>query len=207
MPETPNHSPRSDETGTGGSAPRGASFGAGESRTLAAGRAFLEALGGDLAALARRLGRALRTAGQRKTQASPAIHAIGRACGDFGRAIALFAKRVIPVAVLGSLTLAGAMLWALHDLPAEKPIGGSSESSLLLEAANGEALGRVGPLKMAEAARTDFPENLVAAVISIEDRRFYSHWASTPRESSGRCAGTSPPGRSSRAAARSPSSS
>jgi len=77
--------------------------------------------------------------------------------------------------VLGSLTAAGAMLWALHDLPAEKPVGGNSESSLLVQAANGETLGRVGPLKMADAARTDFPDNLVKAVVSIEDRHFYDH--------------------------------
>jgi len=68
------------------------------------------------------------------------------------------------------------MFWALFDLPPEKPFGGNNAPSLLLEAANGEALGRVGPLKTADAARTDFPDTLVKAVIGIEDRHFYSHW-------------------------------
>jgi 1A family penicillin-binding protein len=67
------------------------------------------------------------------------------------------------------------MLWALHDFPAEKPVGGNNESSLILEAANGETLGRVGRLKLADAARTDFPGDLVNAVVSIEDRHFFDH--------------------------------
>ncbi|HMA74574.1 MAG TPA: PBP1A family penicillin-binding protein [Xanthobacteraceae bacterium] len=82
---------------------------------------------------------------------------------------------IVLLVVLGSMATAGALLWALRDLPAEKPVAGSNESSLLLEAANGETLGRVGPLKLADAARTDFPDHLVNAVVSIEDRRFYNH--------------------------------
>ncbi len=91
------------------------------------------------------------------------------------RVVAGLAKLIVIVAVLGSLAAAGAMLWALHDFPAEKPVGGNNESSLILEAANGETLGRAGPLKLADAARTDFPDNLVKAVVSIEDRHFFDH--------------------------------
>ncbi|MBO0756595.1 MAG: PBP1A family penicillin-binding protein [Bradyrhizobiaceae bacterium] len=68
------------------------------------------------------------------------------------------------------------MIWALHDLPPEKPAGGNDMPSLLLEAANGAPMGRIGPFKTADASRSDFPDDLVNAVISIEDRRFYNHW-------------------------------
>src|SRR5262249_30879485 len=40
-------------------------------------------------------------------------------------------------------------------------IAGSGEASFLIKAPNDETLGRVAPLKMADAARTDFPDNLV----------------------------------------------
>jgi membrane peptidoglycan carboxypeptidase len=46
--------------------------------------------------------------------------------------------------------------------------------SLLLKAADGRPLGRAGPLADA-AARNAFPDLLVKAVLSIEDRRFYQH--------------------------------
>src|SRR6185295_18837488 len=51
--------------------------------------------------------------------------------------------------------------------------------SVLVEAANGQPLGRVGPLSDA-VKRRDFPDMLVKAVLSIEDRRFYSHWGIDP---------------------------
>jgi penicillin-binding protein 1A len=133
----------------------------GRSATLVAGRAFLEALSSDLVALARRSKGTLPRA--RRTK----------------RALLAVLKAFAVVMVLGSLTLAGAMFWAVHDLPAEKPLG-SDTPSFLLEAANGEVMGRVGPLRMPAAARADFPTDLVNAVISIEDRHFYSNWGFDP---------------------------
>ena len=70
------------------------------------------------------------------------------------------------------------MLWALHQVPLEKRLG-IDGSSVLVEAANGETLGRVGPLSDARR-REDFPDQLVKAVLSIEDRRFFSHWGVDP---------------------------
>ncbi len=68
------------------------------------------------------------------------------------------------------------MLWALHDLPLERPLKQATRPSLVLEAAGGEPLGRIGPLKLADVEREKFPEHLVQAVLSMEDRRFYSHF-------------------------------
>lgn len=144
-----------------------------EGRSLAAGRAFVGAVRADLATLLRRLGRALQSTGKGVQRPAPARRRRSR--GAFVRVVAGLAKVIVIVAVLGSLAAAGAMLWALHDFPPEKPVGGNNESSLILEAANGETLGRVGPLKLADAARTDFPDDLVKAVVSIEDRRFFDH--------------------------------
>jgi penicillin-binding protein 1A len=176
MPQTTN-----DTSDQGGGQPTShdPSPGAGENRTWVAGRAFLDALRHDLLTLLRRLGRRLSTRAKRNALAGPAANATRPARGGSGGAIRRVAKGIALIAVVCAATSAGAMFWALYDLPTEKPIGGA-EPSLLLEAANGEALGRVGPLKMATAARTDFPDNLVKAVVSIEDRRFYSHWGLDP---------------------------
>jgi len=82
------------------------------------------------------------------------------------------------VAVLSSLALITTMLWALYHVPVEKRVG-IDGPSVLVEAANGQPLGRVGPLSDA-VKRRDFPNTLVKAVLSIEDRRFYSHWGIDP---------------------------
>jgi 1A family penicillin-binding protein len=80
---------------------------------------------------------------------------------------------VILVAAVGVST---ASIWMLRDLPFDTGMVDVSEREILLEAADGRPLGRVGPLKISNAERNEFPEQLVAAVLSIEDRRFYSHW-------------------------------
>ena len=50
----------------------------------------------------------------------------------------------------------------------------------MLETADGRALGRTGPL-IGAAARSDFLDVLVNAVLSIEDRRFYRHVGVDPQ--------------------------
>jgi penicillin-binding protein 1A len=77
-------------------------------------------------------------------------------------------------AVVCALLLAAGMLSVLRDLP----LGNREEINaqrLLIEAANGEPLGRAGPFGD-PVDRKDFPDHLVKAVLSIEDRRFYQHW-------------------------------
>ncbi|HEX4893024.1 MAG TPA: PBP1A family penicillin-binding protein [Hyphomicrobiaceae bacterium] len=76
--------------------------------------------------------------------------------------------------VLG-ITAAGAvaMLWALSGIDPVRQI--SPTPAVVVEAADGTPLGRVGRLANS-VSRQDLPELLVQAVLSIEDRRFYSHW-------------------------------
>jgi penicillin-binding protein 1A len=90
-----------------------------------------------------------------------------------GRIISTLIKTAVFASALTILALAGAMMWALHDVPLEKQASVAGPS-LLMEAANGEPLGLIGPLGD-DVKRQDFPDMLVKAVISIEDRRFYSH--------------------------------
>ena len=68
------------------------------------------------------------------------------------------------------------MLWVLRDLPLDIDSAEAREREILLEASNGKSLGRVGPLRISTASRDEFPERVVNAVLSIEDRRFYQHW-------------------------------
>jgi penicillin-binding protein 1A len=103
----------------------------------------------------------------------------------FARASAVVLRRfaigATVMAVVGIVALSGAMLWALHDLRLQGPIKEvtrkqASKPTLLLEAAGGEPLGRIGALKLPEMEREKFPDHLVQALLSIEDRRFYSHF-------------------------------
>ena len=72
------------------------------------------------------------------------------------------------------------MLWVLRDLPLNVGLPEARERAILLEAADGQPLGRVGPLKVSNATRAEFPKLLVSAVLSIEDKRFYGHWGVDP---------------------------
>ena len=70
------------------------------------------------------------------------------------------------------------MLWALVASPPDDRA--TVAPSVLVEAAKGEPVGvGVGPLTDA-VRRQDFPETLVEAVLSIEDRRFYHHYGVDP---------------------------
>jgi Transglycosylase len=103
----------------------------------------------------------------------PAMSARGMLLRRLGLGIAL-------TALSGTLTLSCAMLWALHDAPLDKRVFESNRPTLLLEAANGEPLGRAGPLKLADDRLQDFPAILIQAVLSTEDRRFYNHFGVDP---------------------------
>ena len=77
-------------------------------------------------------------------------------------------------AVACALLVAVGMLSVLRDMPPRKREQ-INALRLLIEAANGEPLGRVGPYGD-PVDQKDFPDQLVKAVLSVEDRRFYQHW-------------------------------
>jgi len=147
-------------------------------RSATAGREFASALRSDIANTFIRLRRSwtpLRAnvarrfirSRPRTTCAGATVHVLRR----FAIAAALLAV----AGLLAMLSASGAMLWALQGTPLERPVSAVDRPALLLEAANGDPLGRVGPFKVPEAVHKEFPSHLVSAVLSIEDRRFYHH--------------------------------
>ena len=99
------------------------------------------------------------------------------------------ARKILRRALVGTATLAlltivavaGLIGWSLQNLPLDQPTAARAEPAIVLEAVDGTPLGRVGTLKTPDAKRSDFPKQLVDAVLSVEDRRFYSHRGVDPR--------------------------
>ena len=137
-----------------------------ESGTGAAAWQLARSIRTDLRALAARV--------FQHVPASPTQQA--RNPGAFGRWCKPIAKCIAGAAIVGALVLAVTMLLVLRDLPLDIDSAEAREREILLEASNGEPLGRVGPLRISNATRREFPEHVVNAVLSIEDRRFYQHW-------------------------------
>ena len=145
-----------------------------------AGRAFFGAIKADLIAFGRHLGlllarwwRSKLIQGGKRTRARAERPAPRRT-----PVVVPFIKGIAMAALLGSLLLTGGILWALQERPGAP--AQSDRPSLVLETADGRALGRTGPL-IGAAARSDFPDVLVNAVLSIEDRRFYRHVGVDPQ--------------------------
>ena len=63
----------------------------------------------------------------------------------------------------------------IHDLPFGDVVEGGAERAILLEASSGQSLVRKGPFKAPDKALNELPPHLIKAVISIEDKRFFSH--------------------------------
>ena len=155
----------SDTRGTAENAGAGTSHR--RNRTAAAWREFVVAARADIASVVSRLRRAPATERPRTVRAG------------YRRLSYLVFGGLAGLGV-GALGLSGAMLWALNGMPADLPAPDLGRPAILLEAADGSALGRVGPMHAAVAAREEFPEHVVQAVLSIEDRRFYQHLGIDP---------------------------
>lgn len=80
------------------------------------------------------------------------------------------------VIVAGFLILAGVAVWALQDVPFAEIAQGTREPVVVLQAADGRALVQQGPYRGHYASLDEFPDHLVQAVLSIEDRRYHEHW-------------------------------
>ncbi len=149
------------------------------SRTAEVGAEFLKALGSDLAELANQLRRGLARRSRGLAQIArarmPRRLAPAAQARPAGHKLRTQLLGVAVAGIAGMLALSGALLWALLGLPIDHRPNGSSQPTLLLEAADGEPLGRVGALRMPDAALAEFGPLLVKAVLSTEDRRFYSN--------------------------------
>jgi 1A family penicillin-binding protein len=143
-----------------------ATYGGSGVHTATAAKVFLRALRQDLAVLGRRLAAPLAGARTRRR---------GRRAATRRNPFLVLAFGLAMFAGLALLLMAVLMLWALHDLPLDEAATKARDRSIALEAADGAALGRIGPLKLADAPRSAFPDVLVKAVLATEDRRFYKH--------------------------------
>ena len=156
----------------------------GRTQTPAAAARLRRALAHDVDALCRRIGalgsrilrrRAELFAGGAEPASAPAAPSRQGYGGRF-RVIRRLIMASVFAVLLVAVAAGSAMLWTLQALPLRVDLARTAQPSLLLEAANGHPLGRVGPLNGERAERDDFPDRLVAAVVSIEDRRFFEHW-------------------------------
>jgi len=153
---------------------------AGVSRTSVAGRNLLNAIHADLLDLRRR-------AEERKARrwsAKQSAPSEGSLTEDSARKPGILRRVLIGVgtiALLVVITIAGVIAWSLHNLPLDHLNAEAESPAIVIEAADGSPLGRVGTLKTPDAKRSEFPKQLIDAVLSVEDRRFYSHHGVDPR--------------------------
>src|ERR1700722_11387285 len=175
-----------DDMARAADAPDGRENASRRSRSAAAGREFLRAVGGDLAALTLRLRDHARAAAPGGGGAS--LHAARRDGAAWARASRTVLRRFAlrfgiaagVVALVGVLAFTGGMVWALNGLALHPPPEQAQQPSLILEAANGAPLGRLGPIKSPDTPLADFPPVLIKAVVSIEDHRFFHHFGVDP---------------------------
>ena len=80
------------------------------------------------------------------------------------------------VFVSGIVVMALTAWWALRDVPWQEIAEGSLKPVVVLESADGKPLVQQGPFQGGYATRDQFPQHLVDAVLSVEDRRFYEHF-------------------------------
>lgn len=73
------------------------------------------------------------------------------------------------------------LTWALMDVPWRQIADGSLKPIVVLENANGTPLVRQGPYQGPYISYEQFPDTLIEAVLSIEDRRFMDHIGIDPQ--------------------------
>lgn len=76
---------------------------------------------------------------------------------------------------------AGVLAWALVGLRLPSPSEVTSSRVVMLEAADGEHLTGKGSFRLPPIAVRDMPSDLINAIISIEDKRFYQRGSIDPK--------------------------
>ncbi len=84
---------------------------------------------------------------------------------------------------LGAFALLFALIlaWLAFTAPLSKSLQPIAPPQLTLTAANGQPIARNGAIVDAPVIIKKLPKHVVQAFLSIEDRRFYSHWGVDPR--------------------------
>lgn len=93
----------------------------------------------------------------------------------------LAVKTALSALMLVSAAGAAGLALCLHDLPpVEAPKAVAARSAITVLAQGGEVLAEVGDLPGDDLAPGQLPQSVVAAVLSTEDRRFFSHFGVDP---------------------------
>ncbi|MFC0410010.1 transglycosylase domain-containing protein [Roseomonas elaeocarpi] len=120
-----------------------------------------------------------RAASRGELPEAPPPRAAGRARAPVGWGRWL--RRGIVLSIWGSIAAAVLALSLVWDLPApEKALAATRRPALTLEASNGQTISTSGDLYGDTLRLRDVPRFLPAALISIEDRRFRSHFGVDP---------------------------
>ncbi|MCA1440931.1 PBP1A family penicillin-binding protein [Ensifer sp. IC4062] len=88
----------------------------------------------------------------------------------------ILARSAVIASALLFVALIALFAWALKDVPWDEIADGSLKPVVVLETSAGKPLVTQGPLQGPYASREEFPPNLVDAVLTREDRRFYEHF-------------------------------
>ena len=81
----------------------------------------------------------------------------------------------LAVVSVGAVITAVVIIWAVRDMPLADILPALEEPRLEIVTAEGETLYSRGAYRAAYVALPDLPENLISAVVSIEDKRYFSH--------------------------------
>ena len=71
--------------------------------------------------------------------------------------------------------------WLVYTAPLDRALAPLKEPSLVILDASGEPIARRGNYKEAPVTVAELPKYVPAALIAIEDRRFYRHWGIDPQ--------------------------
>ncbi len=93
------------------------------------------------------------------------------------RRLGRWLARAVIALVWGGLALGLIFLWLIHDLPRPRDAITARRPSLTLEDSAGHVIARYGDIVGATVHLADLPPDLPAAVVAVEDRRFFHHGA------------------------------
>lgn len=90
-------------------------------------------------------------------------------------------RGLLVVAIWALVAMLGVVAWFAYDLPDVDEVAGlTRRPSVTVEAADGTMLASFGALYGPAVPVDDLPAYLPAAVMAVEDRRFYDHWGIDP---------------------------
>lgn len=90
-------------------------------------------------------------------------------------------KWMVILTIWGSLAVAGVLIWYAHDLPRpDTALDTIRRPSLMLQDRSGKTFATFGDLEGESLRLSDMPPALPAALVAVEDRRFWYHFGVDP---------------------------